>query len=82
VANGQPAFASYRREPDGSYQAHAIQVLSTAAVRIRTIIIFLEPGLFTTFGLPRSLDAMAVPTPRLLLGSRPSAPCARHSSSS
>lgn len=65
VANGQPAFASYRREPDGSYQAHAIQVLSTAGRRISRIVIFLEPGLFTTFGLPRSLDAVAVPTPRV-----------------
>jgi RNA polymerase sigma-70 factor, ECF subfamily len=59
VANGQPAFASYRREPDGSYQAHAIQVLSTLCGRISRIVIFLDPGLFTTFGLPRSLHAAA-----------------------
>ncbi len=57
IANGQPALASYRREPDGGYQAHAIQVLSTARGQISRIVIFLDPGLFTTFGLPRSLDA-------------------------
>jgi RNA polymerase sigma-70 factor, ECF subfamily len=64
VANGQPAFASYRREPDGSYQAHAIQVLSTASGRISRIVIFLDPGLFTTFGLPRTLHAAAPLAPR------------------
>jgi len=64
VANGQPAFASYRRNPDGSYQAHAIQVFSTLGGRISRIVIFLEPGLFSTFGLPRSLDAVAAPAPR------------------
>jgi DNA-directed RNA polymerase specialized sigma24 family protein len=41
--------------PDGSYQAHAIQVLSTASGRISRIVIFLNPGLFPAFGLPRSL---------------------------
>jgi RNA polymerase sigma-70 factor (ECF subfamily) len=64
VANGQPAFASYRREPDGSYQAHAIQVLSTIYARISRIVIFLDPGLFTTFRLPPSLDAAAALPPR------------------
>lgn len=63
-ANGQPAFASYRHEPNGSYQAHAIQVLSTVCGQISKIVIFLGPGLFTTFGLPHALDAAAAPAPR------------------
>ena len=64
AANGQPALASYRREPDGSYRAHAIQILSTARGRVSRIVIFLDPDLFTTFGLPRTHQAASVPAPR------------------
>jgi RNA polymerase sigma-70 factor, ECF subfamily len=75
VANGQLAFASYRREPDGSYRAHAIQVLSTARGRINRIVIFLDPCLFTMFGLPRTHHAAPAPgAPRLPLSSRPCSP--------
>jgi RNA polymerase sigma-70 factor (ECF subfamily) len=63
VANGQTALASYRREPDGSYLAHAIQVLSTARGRVSRIVIFLDPGLFTTFGLSPALHAATAPAP-------------------
>jgi RNA polymerase sigma-70 factor (ECF subfamily) len=68
-ANGQPAFATYLRTPDGSWKAHAIQVLEIAGGQVTRIVMFLDPGLFTTFGLPRTLavhDAAA--TPALLAG--------------
>ena len=52
IANGQPAFAVYRRESDGAYHAHAIQVLTVTATAIARIVAFTDPGLFTSFGLP------------------------------
>ena len=52
MANGQPAFAVYQREPDGDWHAHAVQVLTTAATGIARIVAFTDPGLFASFGLP------------------------------
>jgi RNA polymerase sigma-70 factor (ECF subfamily) len=64
TANGQPAFAVYQREPGGAYQAHALQVLTVTARGIARIVAFADPGLFTSFGLPREYDgAAAGPTP-------------------
>ena len=53
AANGQPAFAAYQRDDDGAYRAHAILVLTTSGIVISRIVIFLDPGLFGLFGLPR-----------------------------
>jgi len=50
-ANGQPAFATYQREPDG-YHAHALQVLTVTGDRVARVVIFLDPSLFPAFGLP------------------------------
>jgi len=74
VANGQAAVAFYRREPDGSYLPHAIQVLSIARGRVSRIVIFLDPGLFTTFGLSPAFHAATAPAPRQPLSSRPCSP--------
>jgi RNA polymerase sigma-70 factor, ECF subfamily len=52
AANGQPAFAAYQREPGGTYRAHAVIVLDLSPAGITRIIIFLEPDLFSRFGLP------------------------------
>jgi RNA polymerase sigma-70 factor (ECF subfamily) len=52
MANGQPAFAVYQREPDGGYHAHAVLVLTVARTGIARIIAFQDPGLFGSFGLP------------------------------
>ena len=52
AANGQPAVAEYRRSSDGVMQAHSIQVLTTSAGGIAAIIVFLDPGLFSAFGMP------------------------------
>jgi RNA polymerase sigma-70 factor (ECF subfamily) len=59
-ANGQPAFATYERGGDGVYRAHAVQVLTLAPGGIARLDIFLDPGLFRVFGLPRQLGE-AVP---------------------
>jgi RNA polymerase sigma-70 factor, ECF subfamily len=66
-ANGQPALAAYRREPDGIYRAHVVQVLTCTSAGatgttgtagtadIARIVAFTEPGLFPAFGLPQEL---------------------------
>jgi RNA polymerase sigma-70 factor (ECF subfamily) len=53
TANGQPSFASYVREPDGTYQAHAITVPTLTTQGIARIVTFRDPGLFKLFGLPQ-----------------------------
>jgi RNA polymerase sigma-70 factor (ECF subfamily) len=52
AANGQPAVAEYRRGADGVMRAFAIQVLTTGATGIGAITVFLDPALFSAFGLP------------------------------
>jgi RNA polymerase sigma-70 factor, ECF subfamily len=51
-ANGQPSVAAYQRGDDGSYGAHAIQVLTIRAGRISRIASFNDGSLFAAFGLP------------------------------
>jgi RNA polymerase sigma-70 factor (ECF subfamily) len=62
-ANGQPALAAYQRDRDGSYRAHAVQVLTCSAAGIAHVVAFRDPGLFALFGLPECLarDAAADP---------------------
>ena len=54
-ANGQPAFAAYRRDAGGADRAQAIIVLSLTGALITRIVIFLEPALFRLFGLASEL---------------------------
>jgi RNA polymerase sigma-70 factor, ECF subfamily len=64
VANGQPAFAIYQREPGGTYHAHAVQVLTVTTRGIARIVSFVDPSLFASFGLPREYGgAAAGPVP-------------------
>lgn len=52
AANGQPAVAEYRRDADNVMRAHSIHVLTTGGAGIAAITVFLDPALFTAFGLP------------------------------
>ncbi|HET6736219.1 MAG TPA: sigma-70 family RNA polymerase sigma factor [Mycobacterium sp.] len=52
AANGQPAVADYRRDADGVMSAHAIHVLTTGPRGVSAITVFLDPTLFTAFGMP------------------------------
>jgi RNA polymerase sigma-70 factor (ECF subfamily) len=61
MANGQPAFAVYQREPGGAYHAHAVLVPTVTATGIARIVSFLSPGLFGSFGLPPEHRAAAGP---------------------
>jgi RNA polymerase sigma-70 factor (ECF subfamily) len=63
-ANGQPALAAYRRGQDGVRRAYAVQVLTVRGARVARIDAFLDPGLFTAFGLPATLpETSDVPHP-------------------
>ena len=57
MANGQPAFAVYRRDSGTAYHAHALQVLTVTATGIARIVAFTDPGLFASFGLPARYDS-------------------------
>jgi RNA polymerase sigma-70 factor (ECF subfamily) len=52
AANGQPAVAEYRRTADGVMRAHSIHVITTGAAGIARLVVFLDPALFSVFGLP------------------------------
>ncbi len=54
-ANGQPAFGLYMRQPDGSYEAFQIQVLTLDGDRVSRVGVFFDVGLFDRFGLPPRL---------------------------
>ena len=56
-ANGQPAFAAYQREADGTYHAYAVTVPTVTATGIARVVTFFEPGLFGSFGLPAATPA-------------------------
>ncbi|HZU48475.1 MAG TPA: sigma-70 family RNA polymerase sigma factor [Mycobacterium sp.] len=53
-ANGAPAFAMYRRAPDGSFRASGLDVLSLAGGRVARIVAFNDPTLVARFGLPET----------------------------
>ena len=53
-ANGAPAFAMYKRAPDGSFRAHGLDVLSLIGGRISRIVAFNDPILVAKFGLPET----------------------------
>jgi RNA polymerase sigma-70 factor (ECF subfamily) len=52
VANGERAFAAYRRQPGGEYHAHALLALTVTTTGIAWIVAFQDTRLFGTFGLP------------------------------
>jgi len=56
-ANGQPAFAQWRVDPDGGYTAWSLHVLTVEDGAITAQDFFVDPELFALFGLPVHLDA-------------------------
>lgn len=54
AANAQPAVAEYRRAADRVMRAHSIHVLTPGGAGIAGITVFLDPGLFSAFGLSSS----------------------------
>jgi RNA polymerase sigma-70 factor (ECF subfamily) len=56
-ANGAPAFALYRRAPDGSFRAAGLDALYVIGGRIARIVAFNDPALVAKFGLPETITA-------------------------
>jgi RNA polymerase sigma-70 factor, ECF subfamily len=54
-ANGQPAFGLYMRQPDGTYAAFQLQVLTLSGERVSRVGVFFDISLFERFGLPPTL---------------------------
>ncbi|MBR7828449.1 RNA polymerase subunit sigma-70 [Actinospica sp. MGRD01-02] len=59
-ANTQPAFVVYRREQDGRFHAHGIQVLTLIGRQVSRITTFIDASLVPAFGHP----AVLAPTVR------------------
>jgi RNA polymerase sigma-70 factor (ECF subfamily) len=56
-ANGQPANASYRWNPDRSrYEAEALEVLTLEGSLVKEMTAFMMPHLFSRFDLPAEID--------------------------
>jgi RNA polymerase sigma-70 factor (ECF subfamily) len=55
-ANGCPAFAQYRIDPDGGHEPWALQVVELRGARIEAIHAFLGTEAFERFGFPAHLD--------------------------
>jgi RNA polymerase sigma-70 factor, ECF subfamily len=56
-ANGSPAFASYRVDPEGGWSAWSLQVVEIKGGQIVTIHNYLNTEILPEFGLPLHLDA-------------------------
>lgn len=55
-ANGRPAVAQYRPDPDGGHVPWGIHVLDLSGGRVVRITSFIDPGLFPHFGLADRLE--------------------------
>jgi RNA polymerase sigma-70 factor (ECF subfamily) len=51
-ANGQPAFALYMKQPDGSHRAFQLQVLTVTDKGVSHVGCFFDTALFEKFELP------------------------------
>jgi RNA polymerase sigma-70 factor (ECF subfamily) len=60
TANGQPAFAMYMQQADGSYTPFHLQVLTLDGDRVSHVGAFFDHSLFEKFGLPPMLPPDAV----------------------
>ncbi|MGA8258352.1 MAG: sigma-70 family RNA polymerase sigma factor [Nocardioides sp.] len=63
IANGQPAFGLYMRQPEGHFEPFHLQVLDLEGDRVRHVGAFFQHDLFPRFGLPLRLPADYTPTP-------------------
>jgi hypothetical protein len=56
-ANGQPANAAYRWDPEtGRYVAEALEVLTLDGATVKEMIAFMTPDVSPRFGLPSVLS--------------------------
>ncbi|WP_210586352.1 sigma-70 family RNA polymerase sigma factor [Streptomyces sp. GESEQ-35] len=55
-ANGQPAAAMYKRDADGVFRGHSIQVLTVSGGAVARMTVFIDAGLFDRFAMPGVLS--------------------------
>jgi RNA polymerase sigma-70 factor (ECF subfamily) len=55
TANGQPALAAYAPEPGGGHRWHTLQVLSVRDGLVAANVVFADPRVFKSFGLPEQI---------------------------
>ncbi|MBE9375207.1 sigma-70 family RNA polymerase sigma factor [Saccharopolyspora sp. HNM0983] len=60
-ANGQIAFAVYRRSADGVFRPFQLQVLALAGSGVQHTAAFFDTTLFALFGLPSTAEPTAAP---------------------
>jgi RNA polymerase sigma-70 factor, ECF subfamily len=63
-ANGQPAFVAYAPAGAGQLAFHSLQVLSVASGQVGSIVVFADPGVAATFGLPARISGRKSGHPR------------------
>lgn len=52
MANGQPAFAFYAGQDDGSYRPYSLHVLTLVDACVSRVVAFGDPRMFPLFGMP------------------------------
>ena len=57
TANGQPALAAYAPEPGGGHRLHTLQVFTVTGGRVARNVVFADPAVFESFGLPEQISA-------------------------
>jgi RNA polymerase sigma-70 factor (ECF subfamily) len=56
MANGQPAFMAYQRDQDGTYQPHAVHVLTLDTSGIADVAMFRERTICAAFTRSTDVD--------------------------
>ncbi|WP_042420852.1 sigma-70 family RNA polymerase sigma factor [Streptacidiphilus anmyonensis] len=56
TANGQPALAAYAPDPQDGLRLHTLQVFTVVGGLITRNVVFADPGVLASFGLPRKLS--------------------------
>jgi len=56
TANGQPALAAYAPDPAGGHRLHTLQVFTVTGGRVARNVVFADPAVFRTFGLPEQVS--------------------------
>ena len=56
TANGQPALAAYAPESGGGHRLHTLQVFTVSGARVTRNVVFADPRVFESFGLPAQIS--------------------------
>jgi RNA polymerase sigma-70 factor (ECF subfamily) len=56
TANGQPALAAYAPEAGGGHRLHTLQVFTVIGARVTRNVVFADPRVFESFGLPAQIS--------------------------